>query len=421
VEARLRTPLLALFAVGLAVSITLSETVLALLVLRWLVRLARGTARRDGWPLAAPFLAFAAVSCVSALASAHPGESLAVAAKGFVLVPTFYVMLDALPDSGEARRFLDALLALLVGVAVVGVAQVASCPGLLALAPALGAVARNCHRAHGFYSIYMTLAGVLSLVLLAVLPSLLPGTEAAAGRGGRRRAVAWLVAALGFALTYVRGAWLGFFAGVAVLLGLLRRARTVLALGFVVLVVGLLLLLPGVRKRAETMADPSDPTAYDRVLMWRSGLAMARDHWLLGVGPGQVKRLYPAYARPEATHRTRSHLHDTPLQILVERGVIGLAAWTAIFAAFFAAGLRTVRALPGGEARRLAVGGVAAVAGFLVGGLTEYNFGDTEVVMIAYVIMALPFVAGRTGLACHRGGVRATLPAASPSHKEDSR
>jgi hypothetical protein len=41
------------------------------------------------------------------------------------------------------------------------------------------------------------------------------------------------------------------------------------------------------------------------------------------------------------------------------------------------------------------VGSLAAVAGFLVGGLTEYNFGDSEVVMVAYTVMALPFVAAR--------------------------
>jgi hypothetical protein len=39
---------------------------------------------------------------------------------------------------------------------------------------------------------------------------------------------------------------------------------------------------------------------------------------------------------------------------------------------------------------------VAAIAGFLVGGLTEYNFGDSEVVMVAYAVMALPFVVERS-------------------------
>ena len=37
------------------------------------------------------------------------------------------------------------------------------------------------------------------------------------------------------------------------------------------------------------------------------------------------------------------------------------------------------------------VGVQAAIVSFLVGGLFEYNFGDTEVVLVAVALMALPF------------------------------
>ena len=97
------------------------------------------------------------------------------------------------------------------------------------------------------------------------------------------------------------------------------------------------------------------------------------------------------YAAPEAPHRTRGHLHNTPLQILVERGVLGLLAWAWIFIAFFQ---RAAAVLAGGRRgpdRGLVMGAVRAIVGFLVGGLTEYNFGDSEVVLIAYVTLALPF------------------------------
>ena len=38
---------------------------------------------------------------------------------------------------------------------------------------------------------------------------------------------------------------------------------------------------------------------------------------------------------------------------------------------------------------------LAAVTGFLVGGLSEYSFGDSEVVMLAWTIMALPSVVAK--------------------------
>ncbi len=38
------------------------------------------------------------------------------------------------------------------------------------------------------------------------------------------------------------------------------------------------------------------------------------------------------------------------------------------------------------------IGVQGAIVAFLVAGLFEYNFGDTEVVLVAVSLMALPFV-----------------------------
>ena len=131
--------------------------------------------------------------------------------------------------------------------------------------------------------------------------------------------------------------------------------------------------------------------------MLDAGLRLARAHPITGVGPGQVKHLYPVWASPEALRRSTSHLHDTPLQIVVERGVPGLAAWIAIWVAFFGASLRTLSRIPAGDedARGLVLGSMAAIAAFLVAGLFEYNFGDTEVLLVAVALMAMPLVVER--------------------------
>jgi O-antigen ligase len=151
--------------------------------------------------------------------------------------------------------------------------------------------------------------------------------------------------------------------------------------------------------------------------MWHSAIAMWREHPWLGVGPGGVKREYHRFAQPEALKQRAGHVHNTPLQILVERGMIGLAAWLWIWAAFYGAALRLLRRLPvaAGRERALVAGSLAAITGFLVAGLSEYNFGDSEVVMIAWTIMALPFVVNREA-----GGAEAGL-AESPSLRTGSR
>lgn len=385
-----RAILLSAFGLGLGLSITLAQTALALLAVRLIWRLMTGHVTMR-WPLAPAFGAWIAASLLAAVFSSRPLESLADI-KSLLLIACFYVLLDALPDASDAERWWSRLLALMGIVGIVGVLQVALCPWLGPLEPILGRLARKCHRAHAFYSIWMTLAGVLSLVLLAMLPAVL-----ASGPRWRARGLAWLGGLAGLVATFVRGAWLGFLAGAVTLLVLLPRRR-LLVVGALLILAVAVLMVPDARRRAESIVDPTDPTARERWAMWASAIAMARDHPLTGVGPGQVKRQYGAYAAPELSQRPRGHLHNTPLQILVEHGLVGLGAWLILFGAFFTRAVGVLRGLPPGATREraLVAGSVAAIAGFLVGGLTEYNFGDSEVVLVAYAVMALPFVVERS-------------------------
>lgn len=407
--ARVREILLWALVVGFGVSVSLAQAALALLAVRWGWRLVTGRAR-VGWPLAVPFAAWALVSVLAAVRGAGSLSGL-LKVKELVLIALFYVLVGTLEDAQDVDRWGGRFLAVAGAVGALGVVQVGTCAWLEPLGPLLGRYAAKCHRAHAFFSIYMTLAGVLSLVLLAALPRLI---------GGRLRSrpwavVAWCGGAAGFLATFVRGAWVGFAAGVGVVLALLPRRRLAAVVPVGTLAVAVL-LVPQVRQRAWSIADPMDPTARERWAMWASALVMARDHPWLGVGPGQVRRAYPTYAAPAYRQRVRGHVHNTPLQILAERGVLGLTAWLAIFATFFLRSVGVLRALPSGAQpeRLLVIGSVAAVAGFLVGGLTEYNFGDDEVVMVAYAVMAVPFVVGATS---PRGvqGREAPKPIGGPS------
>jgi len=384
----LRRAVFGAFVVGLGLSITLSETALSLLTLLWLWRLRDPEARAAvRWPLWQPVVAFSAVSLVSALASGHPVTALG-ACKGLLLVAALYVTVDVLSGPEDGHRFLSALLVVATVAAAVGVLQTVVCPGPAADYGSPAWLYHRCNRARGFFSIYMTLAGVLSLVLLANLPRLLPGA-----RLPRWPTLPWLVSLVGLLATYTRGAWLGFVVGVLALIPATRKGRRLLLGGLIVL--GLITLAgpQHLRQRFLTMGDPDDPTVKERVYMWRSGLTMWRQHPVLGVGPGGVKREYESYALPEAVKKRTGHVHNTPLQVLVERGVLGLAAWVWIWAAFYARGIRLLRRLPS-EARQeraLVAGSLAAITGFLIAGLSEYNFGDSEVVMVAWALMALPW------------------------------
>src|SRR5204863_5798451 len=95
----------------------------------------------------------------------------------------------------------------------------------------------------------------------------------------------------------------------------------------------------------------------------------------------------------------------------VERGALGLAAWLWIWLAFYARAIALLRRLPGaGREWALVAGSLAAVTGFLVGGLAEYNFGDSEVVLVAWTLVSLPFVVERAQGDVRVRGARGSAP-----------
>ena len=409
----LRRILFGAFAVGLGLSITLSESALVALVLLWIWRFRDPAVRRaSARPLLVPVLVWIGVNLLSALASADPWASV-LSCRTLLLTAALYVTADGLDGVGDARRFLTVLAVASAVAAAIGLLQFGLCPSSNVDTGTPAWLYHRCYRARGPFSIYMTLAGVLMLTLLATLPRLLPGA--------RPRAwfvPLWLVMLAALIATYTRGAWLGFAAGVLALLPVTRRGRVALVVGLAVLALALLVGPPGLRHRFLSMGDPEETTVKERLYMWQSGAMMAREHPWLGFGPGGVKREYSGFALPEAIKKRTGHVHNTPLQILVERGIVGLAAWLAIWLVFYVRAVGILRRVPPDAvaARALVMGSLAAVTGFLVGGLSEYNFGDSEVVMLAWTIMALPFAVARDpAIAAAPDALRTSRTDRSPS------
>jgi O-antigen ligase len=400
VAERCRPALLVLLMIALLTSISAMGVLLALLVLATLARLS-DTDARSGYrfPLGLPILIFCLVSLLSALASEHRTASL-LYLRHLYLVLMLFVAANEFRSGGEIRRALWWFGATVVVVSIYAALQTLVCVTTVAVPPWVAwalklklAVCRQPSvepfRAKGFFSIYMTLGGSLMVALALLLASVVFGTE----RGRPAIQSAFGLVALG--LTYVRNAWLGLTAVIAVLVVLSRRW---VALGAAVLLVVLVLVVPSpLRAKMLSMFDLSSPSATERLYFWRAGGRMIADAPLLGLGPGAVLRKYPAYRDPAARRPGTSHLHNNFVQIAAERGLLGLAAWCAIWAIYLAKAWRIYTALPRerNDDRALVAGSLAAVTGFLVAGLFEYNFGDSEVIGLVWVVAAFPFVVER--------------------------
>ncbi len=241
------------------------------------------------------------------------------------------------------------------------------------------------NRPMGSLSHYMTYSGVIMLILCAAVARMLFYTG---GRAWPGVAIPALVVAL--AVTLTRNAYIGAAAAVVCLIAL-RNPKWLLAVPALVLAAAL--VAPGsIRDRALSAVDLDDPSNRDRLQMLAMGVDMIGDHPVFGVGPEMVGVVYGDYLRPDPVHTYNPHLHNVPVQIAAERGLPALALWLAFIALLLRDLLRLARH---GEARAIAASGLGATVAMLTAGLFEYNFGDSEFLMLLLCLITLPFAATR--------------------------
>jgi O-antigen ligase len=213
------------------------------------------------------------------------------------------------------------------------------------------------------------------------------------------------------ALTFTRSAWVGACVA-AGLLFVLRDFR-LLALLPIVIALAFSVAPDTLTDRMLSIFDLRDPSNRDRLAMMRTGAAMIAADPLTGVGPDMVPRVYGQYRDADAVNATNPHLHNVPLQIAAERGLPALAVW-CWFVGALAAGLLT--RLRAGQDRTAAAAALAALAAMLAAGMFEYNFGDSEFLMLFLVLVTLPFAAGGLPASRRADGGRGPWPPGSLPH-----
>ena len=89
------------------------------------------------------------------------------------------------------------------------------------------------------------------------------------------------------------------------------------------------------------------------------------------------------------------HLHSTPLQLAFDRGLPMLALWLALMILFWLHVWRAQeRTAETGDTNRYGIllGASGALSGFLLSSIVNYNFGDSEVVMLFWWLMGVVLV-----------------------------
>jgi putative inorganic carbon (HCO3(-)) transporter len=200
----------------------------------------------------------------------------------------------------------------------------------------------------------------------------------------RRRRITYALAAIPIALavylTYSRGAYLGIAAGL-LLIGLFSGRRVRLAVA-ALLVIGVIALIPfSQTERFKSLFQEGTGTGFFRVSVWESGIAMIRDHPVLGVGLDNFLYEYPKYIQPDAWREPNlAHPHNIVLDFWVRLGIGGVVALGWLLFEFYRAGLKRLA----GANRALVLGLMASMIAALAHGMIDAAYFYVD---LAFVFM----------------------------------
>ncbi len=361
-----------LFSASDFISISVAQIAMAGLIVCWVGRWVSEKKVPDISPLGVPFAVFAMFSIISAVLSLDIIESIKDS-KDLLHILIYFAAYDFLRRYPTKTGTVFRVIAMAGGIAaLVGMLQVED----------RGVDVMN--RISGFQNIYMTFAGLLMISTVTAM--------AVVAVNFRKWKDIWIPASIAimvFAMLFslTRNAWIGTMAG-AMTLAVLRKPVLAIALPAIVLVI-LAVSPSNVQDRVGSIFNPQDSTNKERLLLWKAGAKIVADYPLFGVGQNSFPLVYKKYRSPDVLEPHISHLHNNFLEIAVERGVLGLISWTTIFVMALWVMLKAWRRQKEDPETKMSItAGAGGILAFLTAGFFEYNFGDSEVQMLIYLVMA---------------------------------
>jgi hypothetical protein len=254
-------------------------------------------------------------------------------------------------------------------------------------------------RVSGFTRHFLTYAEQMQLFALLLLGCAITSL--------RRQVIQWKPTAICFTgfilfslallLTATRGVIASFIVTLVVMAtvtGSRRVAWMVLPLALPVVALSIWFL---VSIRTQDVAQMVDDSAQRRIGYMKAGLRAIPHYPVLGAGMDSLKLHWHEWGFP-GDYIT--HTHSTPIQIALDRGLPALGCYLWLIATLgmmlwrqYREGAVTDDLLPAA----LPLGSLGGVIGFFLSSLTNYNFGDSETLMLLLFFVALSLVTGRRG------------------------
>jgi O-antigen ligase len=359
-------------------SIAVNSLSLGLMALAWLgIMLVQRKNLIVATPLEWFFLAYVAAELLSTAFSVRQYQSL-LFSKRLLLIAVVYFFASMTTTEKKAKWYIAVLLGSAAIVGLIGVLK------LIFADP-------ETTKRLGIFQFYMTTSELMMMAGLLVVPFIIhPKTPA----NVRWFCIAGLVPILiSLYATVTRGAYLATAAGL-LFIAFVRNRK--LLVPFLIVVVLLAVFAPPyVQDRLKSIVDLAHPENASRLTLWGAGLRIFADHPIVGVGDIDLHDLFVQYSSP-GLELPWGHVHNVLLQILVTLGAIGFLVVVAMLIWIFVVEWRIYRKV--GEdwlAGSFALGALAMFVGFQTNGLTEWSFGDQEVVLLFWTTLGLTLALGR--------------------------
>jgi len=380
---------LILFVFWSPISITGAQTTASFALLFWLVRmLVMNKFHLARNPLNIPIAAFLAVTALGVVTAIDFRHSL----KGYMTlgwISIFFLTVNNIKDVNQFKRLIRILILITTIAGAYGIfqhlARIDFFGNVKYLHPSLP-------RSTGFFNAPLTFGNYILLVLPMVI-----GLSSYSKKGREKRWLQFssLIILTAIVFSYGRGVWLGLIGGL-IFMAILRSKRLLLfVLTGIILCSTVLFILPS-SKFSERIMETIKSTrpVGDRIYFLEGGLKIIRDYPITGVGWEGFRKVYPRY-RPVEARESGCNAHNNFIDVTVDGGLLGLGMFLWLLVTIYKVGFHIFKELEEGYFKGIAWGFLGSFTAFLIAGLSQYNFGDSEVVMLFYFLLGMVMVIPR--------------------------
>jgi len=195
--------------------------------------------------------------------------------------------------------------------------------------------------------------------------------------------------------SYGRAVWMGLIVGL-IFMSILRSKRLLLSIIAGIMICSIFILaFPSSEfaQRVATTVKSKNPVG-DRIEFWEGSLRILRDYPITGVGWEGFRKVYPRY-KPSEEEKSVCNAHNNFVDVTVDSGLLGLGIFIWLLLTIYKVGFQIFKRLDDRYFKGIAWGFLGSFTAFLIAGLSQYNFGDSEVVMLFYFLLGMVMVIPR--------------------------